>query len=158
ALFFFAHGSFEASERKRSLTNDSFRASLDDPFRQRRQVSRPIRTVSEPVSLEISPIPTTFTGSQWLPAKHLILEDAGLDSQSPVTAGKPLTRRIMLIADGLMASQLPSITQKVPEGIKPYEERPQLTDTPRKSGISSSRLACHHADTNSIRALYAPTH
>ncbi|MCU7916717.1 MAG: hypothetical protein KZQ65_12760, partial [Candidatus Thiodiazotropha sp. (ex Gloverina cf. vestifex)] len=28
ALFFFAHGSFEASERKRSLTNDSFRASL----------------------------------------------------------------------------------------------------------------------------------
>ncbi|MCU7851955.1 MAG: BatD family protein [Candidatus Thiodiazotropha sp. (ex Monitilora ramsayi)] len=112
---------------------------LDDPFRQRRQVSRPIRTVSEPVSLEISPIPTTFTGSQWLPAKHLILEDAGLDSQSPVTAGIPLTRRIMLIADGLMASQLPSITQEVPEGIKPYEERPHLTDTPRKSGISSSR-------------------
>ncbi|MCU7915357.1 MAG: phosphate-starvation-inducible PsiE family protein, partial [Candidatus Thiodiazotropha sp. (ex Gloverina cf. vestifex)] len=30
ALFFFAHGSFEASERKRSLTNDSFRASLKD--------------------------------------------------------------------------------------------------------------------------------
>ncbi|MCU7916423.1 MAG: hypothetical protein KZQ65_11160, partial [Candidatus Thiodiazotropha sp. (ex Gloverina cf. vestifex)] len=29
ALFFFAHGSFEASERKRSLTNDSFRASLE---------------------------------------------------------------------------------------------------------------------------------
>ncbi|MCU7916523.1 MAG: hypothetical protein KZQ65_11700, partial [Candidatus Thiodiazotropha sp. (ex Gloverina cf. vestifex)] len=32
ALFFFAHGSFEASERKRSLTNDSFRASLDNPL------------------------------------------------------------------------------------------------------------------------------
>ncbi|MCU7915620.1 MAG: hypothetical protein KZQ65_06875 [Candidatus Thiodiazotropha sp. (ex Gloverina cf. vestifex)] len=27
-MFFFAHGSFEASERKRSLTNDSFRASI----------------------------------------------------------------------------------------------------------------------------------
>ena len=54
-------------------------------------------------------------------------------------AGKPITRRIMMTADGLAASQLPAITPQVPEGIKPYEEKPQLSDTPRRTGISSSR-------------------
>ncbi|MCU7845170.1 MAG: BatD family protein [Candidatus Thiodiazotropha sp. (ex Monitilora ramsayi)] len=112
---------------------------LDDPFSQRPRTQRFIQSQSEPVSLEIAPIPAGFTGDQWLPAKHLTLEDAGIDGTSPVVAGKPLTRRIMLIADGLMSSQLPSITQEVPSGIKPYEEHPHLNDTPRKSGISSSR-------------------
>ena len=112
---------------------------LDDPFSQRPRTQRFIQSQSEPVSLEIAPIPAGFTGDQWLPAKHLTLEDTGIDGTSPVVAGKPLTRRIMLIADGLMSSQLPSITQEVPSGIKPYEERPHLNDTPRKSGISSSR-------------------
>ncbi|MCU7916154.1 MAG: DUF4845 domain-containing protein, partial [Candidatus Thiodiazotropha sp. (ex Gloverina cf. vestifex)] len=40
ALFFFAHGSFEASERKRSLTNDSFRASLDSQNKVTRMRSK----------------------------------------------------------------------------------------------------------------------
>lgn len=112
---------------------------LDDPFRDNMQGSRLIRTQSNPVSLEIKPIPAAFTGDHWLPARNLQLVDTGLDGSQPIVAGKPLTRRIMLVADGLMSSQLPVITQQVPDGIKPYEERPQLKDTPDKTGFSSSR-------------------
>lgn len=112
---------------------------LDDPFRNRLQGSRLIRARSNRVSLEIKPIPSAFTGDHWLPARNLQLVDTGLDGSQPIFAGRPITRRIMLIADGLMSSQLPVITQQVPDGVKPYEERPQLNDTPGRTGFSSSR-------------------
>jgi hypothetical protein len=112
---------------------------FDDPFSRQSQPSRAIRAKSEPVSLHINPIPDTFTGDHWLPTKQLQLVETGIDSSSPIYAGKPLTRRIMLIADGLASSQLPVLSPPVADGIKTYEERPQLRDTPRRTGLSSSR-------------------
>jgi hypothetical protein len=141
ALFAYQTGQLEIAPigfRGRSGGRSVFNL-MDDPFSQAPTAQRFVQVASEPVSLEISPIPADFSGTQWLPAKQLLIEETGIDSTRPIIAGKPVTRRIMLIADGLMASQLPAITQEVPAGIKPYEERPQLKDTPRSSGISSSR-------------------
>ncbi len=112
---------------------------LDDPFGSPAKPSRMVIAKSNPLSLEIKPIPAQFTGRHWLPAKQIQLVDTGIDEGTAVVTGKPVTRRIMLIADGLLSSQLPAIEQQVPDGIKPYEERPQLQDTPRRSGVSSSR-------------------
>jgi hypothetical protein len=140
-LFAYQSGSLEVEPvgfRGRSGGASVF-SLLDDPFRDPLQGSHLIRTQSNPVSIEIKPIPTAFTGDHWLPARNLQLVDTGLDSSQPIVAGKPLTRRIMLVADGLTSSQLPSVTQQVPDGIKPYEERPQLNDTPGRTGFSSSR-------------------
>jgi hypothetical protein len=112
---------------------------FDDPFLMPSQNSHLIRAKSNPVSLQIKPLPSEFTGEHWLPARNIQLLETGIDSNTPIVAGKPLTRRIMLIADGLMSSQLPPITPQVPDDIKPYEEHPKLQDTPRRTGISSSR-------------------
>jgi hypothetical protein len=112
---------------------------LDDPFAGLPLSSRLIHAQSEPVALQIKAIPEQFSGDHWLPARNLQLVATGIDSAQPLIAGKPLTRRIMLIADGLMSSQLPAISTPAPAGIKPYEERPQLRDTPRRTGISGSR-------------------
>jgi hypothetical protein len=112
---------------------------LDDPFSTPTQGSRLIRAKSNPVSLQIKPLPSDFSGDHWLPARNIQLLETGIDSSAPIIAGNPLTLRIMLIADGLMSSQLPPITPQVPDDIKPYEEHPQLQDTPRRTGISSSR-------------------
>jgi hypothetical protein len=141
ALFAYQTGQLEIapiSFRGRSGGRSVF-SLMDDPFGQPPTTQRFVQVASEPVSLEITPIPADFSGAQWLPAKQLLIEETGIDSTGTMIAGRPITRRIMLIADGLMASQLPAITQEVPAGIKPYEERPQLKDTPRSSGISSSR-------------------
>lgn len=141
ALFAYQTGQLEIAPigfRGRSGGRSVF-SLMDDPFSQAPTTQGFVQVASKPVSLEIAPIPADFSGAQWLPAKQLLIEDAGIDSTRPIVAGKPITRRIMLIADGLMASQLPAISQEVPAGIKPYEERPQLKDTPRSSGISSSR-------------------
>jgi hypothetical protein len=112
---------------------------FNDPFNSQQQDTRFFRTESNKVSLEVMPIPESFTGDRWLPAKNLQVVESGLAQQMPIIAGKPLTRRIMVLADGLTESQLPSIEQKLPSGIKLYEERPQLKETPARTGISSSR-------------------
>jgi hypothetical protein len=112
---------------------------FDDPFNAPLPSSRIVRAKSKPVSLQIKPIPASFTGQHWLPAKNIQLVETGIDSNSSILAGKPLTRRIMLIADGLLSSQLPALSPQVPDIVKVYEERPQLKDTPRRTGVSSSR-------------------
>jgi hypothetical protein len=112
---------------------------FDDPFNTPLQSSRLVRAKSNPVSLQIKPPPGSFTGQHWLPARNIQLVETGIDVNNPIVAGKPLTRRIMLIADGLVSSQLPALSPQVPDTVKTYEERPQLQDTPRRTGISSSR-------------------
>lgn len=112
---------------------------FDNPFGGSPRSSRVIRVQSKPVALQIKPIPSEFSGDRWLPARNIQLVETGIDNSAPIVAGKPVTRRIMLIADGLNSSQLPAINPQVPGEIKPYEEHPQLKDTPRRTGISSSR-------------------
>lgn len=141
ALFAYQSGKLEIGplEFRGRTGGSSIFSLLDDPFTRPRQASHIIRAASNRVSLEIAPIPAAFTGDRWLPARNLQLVQTGLDENGPVLAGKPLTRRIMLLADGLMSSQLPSVNETLPDGLKPYEERPQLKDSPRRTGISSSR-------------------
>jgi hypothetical protein len=112
---------------------------LDDPFGGSPQPSRLVSAKSNPVTLQVKPIPADFSGDHWLPARNILLVDTGVDQSQPIIAGKPITRRIMMTADGLMSSQLPPIASEAPDGIKSYEERPQVRDTPRRTGISSSR-------------------
>ena len=65
--------------------------------------------------------------------------ESGLNSAGPLTAGKPATRHIMLIADGLSAAQLPPIELELPQGLKQYPEHPYDRDQVLKEGISGSR-------------------
>lgn len=141
AVFAYQSGNLEIGGVKyRGRTgSDRLFSFFNDPFRAPQQATRIFRSESNQVDLEIMPIPDNFTGDRWLPAKNLQIVENGLDQQTPILAGKPLVRRIMVLADGLTSAQLPSIEQTLPSGIKLYEERPQLQETPTRTGISSSR-------------------
>jgi hypothetical protein len=141
AVFAYQSGRLEiggAKYRGRTGGNRLF-SLFSDPFTTPRQQPRVFRSESNQVTLEVMPIPESFTGDRWLPAKNLQIVESGLAQQTPILAGKPLTRRIMVLADGLTSAQLPAFEQALPSGIKLYEERPQLTETPTRTGISSSR-------------------
>ncbi len=116
---------------------DPFTAFFSHGFPTRQQPGRIIRAESNQVSLEILPIPQAFTGERWLPAKNLQIVENGIDNEMAL-AGRPITRRVMIIADGVMSNHLPSIEQAMPDGLKLYAESPQLNDKPNRSGISSS--------------------
>jgi hypothetical protein len=141
ALFPNQGGKLEIGEVKyRGYSGGNRRLSLfSDPFNMPQQKARILKSESNRVELEVMPIPDTFTGKRWLAAKNLQIVESGIPQQTPALAGKPLTRRIMVLADGLTSAQLPSFEQALPSGIKLYEEQPQLKDNPTRSGFSSSR-------------------
>ncbi|MES9826752.1 MAG: BatD family protein [Candidatus Thiodiazotropha sp.] len=141
AVFAYQSGNLEFGgvKYRGRMGTDRLFSFFNDPFRTPQQATRIFRSESNQVDLEVMPIPDSFTGDHWLPAKNLQIVENGLDQQIPILAGKPLVRRIMVLADGLTSAQLPNIEQTMPSDIKLYEERPQLQETPTRTGISSSR-------------------
>ncbi len=109
---------------------------LFDPFRQSVKTRR---IESNQISLEVKPIPPSFTGDTWLPAKRLSLRDDWAPDSDRLTAGEPLTRTVFLWADGLNAGQLPELPIALPDGLKIYPDQPQTSEQESDTGFSAIR-------------------
>ncbi len=67
------------------------------------------RYSSNSISLEVKPIPRSFTGATWLPAQDLKLLDSWQGRAPKFEFGKPEARRISIDSVGLRAVQLPAV-------------------------------------------------
>ncbi|MBL3590409.1 MAG: protein BatD [gamma proteobacterium endosymbiont of Lamellibrachia anaximandri] len=112
---------------------------LNSPFGNQKVDRQIYRAVSDAVNIDIKPIPANFNARHWLPARNLQLVETGLAQNNQQIAGKPLTRTIMLFADGLTSAQLPAIDMNLPEGVKQYPDRPEMKDNLSGAGITGSR-------------------
>ena len=110
--------------------------SIFDPFRQSLKTRR---VESNQIELQVKPIPPSFSGDTWLPAKRLRLTDDWDPNEDPLTAGEPLTRTVFLWAEGLNSGQLPEVRIKLPDGIKIYPDQPQTSEQETESGFSAVR-------------------
>ncbi len=88
------------------------------------QRGRPVRQVSEMLSLTIKPIPQDFLDKPWVPASSLTLSETW--SQGDYKVGEPITRTIHVVATGLSETQLPDIELPSFDGAKIYQDK---TDT-----------------------------
>ena len=61
---------------------------------------RRVRVESDPLLLDVSPRPASFSGTQWLPARQVDLAQQITDGDT-VTVGEPVTRTVILEAVGL---------------------------------------------------------
>ena len=111
--------------------------SFFDQFRKR---PKTIIKHSKPITLTVKAIPTTYTGGQWLPTKRLELKEAWSETPPEFQVGKPITRTINLLAEGLTASQLPEIAQQISTAFKQYPDQPVLRDEVTHQGISGNRV------------------
>ncbi len=86
---------------------------------------QPLHLRSEAQTATIKPRPAEFLGDDWLPAMALVLQDNW--SQDPPTfrVGEPITRTLILQAQGLRAEQLPDIEQHLPSTLEAYPETAQ---------------------------------
>jgi len=85
---------------------------------------RQVSLRSEPVSVEVKPVPANFVGQPWLPAHQLELtDDWQMDS---LEVGQPITRTLTLTVRGLGSNQLPELKMAVPDGVRQYPEEPVL--------------------------------
>jgi BatD DUF11 like domain len=110
--------------------------SAIDPFNSGGEVHR---FRSQPLVINVKPIPAQFDGDYWLPADRVELREQWPADLTGLVAGEPVTRSIVLIADGLTAAQLPEIELRAIDGIKQYPDQPVLQDRRSSKGISAQR-------------------
>lgn len=111
-----------------TLGRTVFQGALDD--RRARQLDpfgingKQVRRFSAPLVVTVQPHPQVkFT---WLPANSLTLNAHWEPANKTLKAGEPVTLTIAMIADGLMAEQLPALDIKPPMGIKGYANQPEF--------------------------------
>lgn len=105
-----------------------------DPFSQR---SRHKRVSSKKLIFTIKPAPVTAT--PWLPATQLKLSEQWSSNPLKFTANTPVTRTLVIAADGLTAAQLPVLESAAIDGIKQYPDQPDLKNNKDDHGVSSVR-------------------
>ncbi len=99
------------------------------------------RSRSKSITLKVKPIPDSFKGRVWLPAKHLKLQENW--SETRFKAGEPATRTLTLLAEGLTAGQLPELSlfpkTSLSKALKQYPDKAKLDEQGTSEGIISRR-------------------
>ncbi len=102
-----------------------------DPFRSNTQT---LRRNSPDRNIRVEAMPSSFSGSHWLPASEVQLVEEFPDGDT-FKVGEPITRTLSLLVNGQMASQLPEF--KLPEikDLKQYPDKPMLNNSKSDTGI-----------------------
>ena len=94
---------------------------------------------SDVQTLHVQKKPSRYSGSTWLPAEKITLEEHWSSSPKNFVVGEPITRDITIKAKGLLASQLPELSMSEMESLKLYPDQPQLDNQRDNTGITSTR-------------------
>jgi len=108
-----------------------------DPFRTGGEI-RQLR--SQPLFVDVAPIPAEFNGPYWLPADKVELREEWQGDLTGLVAGEPITRSLSLLADGLTAAQLPELELIPIAGIKQYPDQAELENSRSANGVTGQRV------------------
>jgi len=104
-----------------------------DPFaRQGMQ----IRRTSEPVQVEVLPLPEDLGQRPWIPATAVSLQDDWQNRSPKLVVGEPATRTLRLSAEGVLSAQLPELKPSAPEEFKLYFDQPLREDRRHSQGTT----------------------
>lgn len=85
---------------------------------------RRVQVESEPVTLEISPKPASYTGDFWLPARRITISQQISDNKD-LHVGEPITRTVILDAVGLEENMLEEPVWPEMGDARIYPDQPQ---------------------------------
>lgn len=101
--------------------------------------SKQILLRSEPRTVSVRPIPDPADLEHWLPTKGLSLAQRWSRPIDQLVVGEPVTRTIVISAQGLTGAQLPPLDMADDDGYRLYPDQPAIEDQPVKSGIVGTR-------------------
>lgn len=96
-----------------------------------------IRARSAPLKVQISEKPKD--AKIWLPAKSVKISQQWSANPNQFKVGEPITRTITLIANGLIASQLPELSPPSQKDLKRYADQPNLKNQLNDDGVVGMR-------------------
>ena len=92
------------------------------------QSTKPVVIKSNPIAIDIKPIPDSIPSDQWLPTTAVQLNSHWSNSSSTLKAGEPITRTVTLTATGTLSANLPDIDFSVPKNSNAYPDKVQTKD------------------------------
>lgn len=101
--------------------------------------SRTVVKRSEEIQLDVKPIPDSFSGDTWLPARQLSIQEQWSVDPGKLQQGEATTRTLTLQANGLAASHLPAINNHLPASLKKYPDQPEFEETNNAEGFIGIR-------------------
>ena len=104
------------------------------------QMTRTKRVESKAITLDVKPVPASFTGKHWLSAEQLVLKQEWSGDIQQMKAGEPLTRTLTLVANGTTVGQLPELNSTVTsDALKAYPDQPVLKEQKKADGLLAFR-------------------
>jgi len=88
--------------------------------------------------IDVKAKPTQIT-DHWLPASDLALSEKWSNDLSDLRVGEPITRTIVINAQGVTANQLPEIKIAENDLYRVYPDQPVLNEEPRPVGMIAQR-------------------
>ncbi|AEF98553.1 BatD family protein [Methylomonas methanica] len=105
-----------------------------------RQATETRRVSSDAITLNVLPVPSSFTGSAWLSAESVTLNQSWSTDNLQTKVGEPLTRTITLTAKGTTVGQLPELSKSSNiQGLKTYPDQPVLKEDKQSDGMTAIR-------------------
>lgn len=117
-----------------------------------RNRGRRITRNSETLAIEVLPVPDTYRGDHWLPARALQLRELGLEQDKAFRVGEPLTRTIELLALGLPDEMLPDLQPETPDNARVYADKP-VGETFQQAGSIASRRSIKQAVVPTVAGM-----
>lgn len=105
-----------------------------NPF-GRRQLMKRVRRISQPLQVEVTPLPGDLGRRPWIPANSIGIQDDWQQQLPKLVVGEPAIRTLRLSADGVLSAQLPELKPAVPDGFKVYPDQPSRKDQGGRDGI-----------------------
>lgn len=99
------------------------------------------RLRAEGHTITVSPQPASYpAGETWLPSSSVTITEDWAKDPSTFKVGEPITRTLTMRAKGLMASQLPQLSQEPADNrLKYYADQPVLNDDKTADGFVGER-------------------
>jgi hypothetical protein len=94
---------------------------------------------SKAIRLDVKSIPESYTGNTWLPAENITIQEQWSVAPEKLKQGEVVTRTLTLTADGLVTSNLPEITEKLPDRLKHYSDQPEFEEKNNTNGFTGIR-------------------
>ncbi|GAA0853595.1 BatD family protein [Aliiglaciecola litoralis] len=101
--------------------------------------TRPINRVSPEVTLNVQPIPSTFT-QPWLPSEFVQLNEEWQPDLADIKVGEPITRTLTLSVLGVAEEQLPEMQGIYPPGFKVYPDQATTASVVRDGRLIAQRV------------------
>jgi hypothetical protein len=104
------------------------------------RTTRTKKVLSKSVTLDVKPVPSTFTGKHWLSSEQLELKEQWSSDYQQIKVGEPLTRTLTLLAKGATVGQLPEINvAPIDDQLKTYPDQPVLQEQKHPEGLIAFR-------------------